>query len=251
MKSVDLKTHQKPYFEMDELNERFVSNKAFKQSVHIGFRNNVAEKFAKCQTAKGNFFLSENSSNMIVIANLNWLSDVINLISTGNLLSNDVQFVKKLIGKQIRLWTQEQFIKELEKLISKEKVTFSIRTILSILYGFLSLTFLFQDWRFRRILARFEFNSKNTKPKRQWGFHSAFIPLKRKHKKQKRDHKAIRLGERKRIQNHNQTREWHFYLFVSSSFKKALQQAHNQITVAKRHLKYWLFVPCHVEFFRQ
>jgi hypothetical protein len=145
MKSVDLKTHQKPYFEMDELNERFVSNKAFKQSVHIGFRNNVAEKFAKCQTAKGNFFLSENSSNMIVIANLNWLSDVINLISTGNLLSNDVQFVKKLIGKQIRLWTQEQFIKELEKLISKEKVTFSIRTILSILYGFLSLTFLFQD----------------------------------------------------------------------------------------------------------
>lgn len=71
---------------------------------------------------KGDYFLSENDSDLkYIITDLKWFSKVLDILSNSQMKSDDYN-MKSLIGKNVPIWTREKLAKELNNLTTENKV---------------------------------------------------------------------------------------------------------------------------------
>ncbi len=67
---------------------------------------------------KGNYL----SNNEYIITDLNWFSQVLQILSNGSVESEKNEKINRLIGKNIRIWDEKTLKEILSKLISNYKV---------------------------------------------------------------------------------------------------------------------------------
>jgi hypothetical protein len=62
------------------------------------------------------------SNNEYIITDLNWFSQVLQILSNGSVESEKNEKINRLIGKNIRIWDEKTLKEILSKLISNYKV---------------------------------------------------------------------------------------------------------------------------------
>jgi dynactin complex subunit len=123
VKKVEQEVLHTPFLTVQEFQDRFLAAEHSLKELQIKIRTQrLAEKFLKSQSAKGNFYFNESMEKKVVITELSWLANVIQMLSVGNTKSNDVDYLSKTLGQDVPVWTLGEFTEELEKLVSKEKV---------------------------------------------------------------------------------------------------------------------------------